>query len=144
MAILFLSPACLLLAARILRVEEASLSRCVITSIVLGLVMMGYEALSTKIAIVDNELVDGSVTILLAVFILGWQLRIGFIRSIGLSVLWGVLSLGAVLLLAMVLGLSFPNWIDQMVGNVDTGLSEKNEPEFSKQYQLHDSILTDD
>lgn len=106
--------------------------------------MMGYEALSTTIGIVENELVDGGLTILLAIFILSWQLRMGFIRSIGLSVLWGVLSLGAALLMATVLGLSLPNSMKKMIGNVDTGLAETNEPEYSKQHHLHDSILTDD
>lgn len=145
LVILFLSPLSLLLTTRILRVQEATISKCVVTSFVLGVIMVAYSKIAQVAGIAQHELLDGLVTIVLGVLILGWQLQIGYIRSIGVCLLWGVLSVASCLLLALTLGLSMPDWATAMAGNIEAASSETDQSAVSMpQDGTNHSILTDD
>lgn len=144
MVLIFLSPATLLLSARILGVYEATLVKCFVTSILFGLIMVGYEFVAQWTGIANYEWLDDIVAIVLGVLIISWQLQIGYVRSFGLGLLWGILIGVFLLILVLALGFELPDWADKAIANTQNAEETSEQSTAIPDEISTDSILAND
>lgn len=89
--ILLLSPITMLLTSRILRVDEATLTKCIMISFLLSLVGSLFTLLFDYLFPEQQQNLIAFVWLIVSVFIVSWQLNIGMIRAVGLTLLWSIL-----------------------------------------------------
>lgn len=119
LALLLISPATLLLSTRVLGVYDTTLTRCLTTSIVLSLIAAAYALFSRVVGITQHESLHALVNIVLCVLILGWRLQIGYLRSLGVTLLWGVLLIVSYVMLAFALGIADGDWSSMLSVQLD-------------------------
>ncbi len=140
---IFISPATLLLAAKLLRMPEVTLTRCLIASVTLILIMAAYHYVSQLSGVSQLIWLDLGVAMVLMLLILGWQMQTGYVTSLALSCIWGILLVAAYLGYATVVGIAWPSWAQIAALNVDASLNA-NDADFNRASQENASVLTQD